>query len=117
MELCAGIDLHANNSVVVVLDANDRVVFRKRLPNDLGMIVEALRFCGSINAVAVESTFNWCWLGNGLQNAGHEALGLGLVRILCRIYTFICISRQRGPHHASRKMGQQPGGSNSGRRG
>ena len=35
MELYAGIDLHSNNSVVSVLDENDRVVFAKRLPNDL----------------------------------------------------------------------------------
>ncbi len=72
MELYAGIDLHSNNSVVVVLDANDREVYRKRLPNDLAMIVEALRSCGSINAVAVESTFNWYWLVDGLQDAGHD---------------------------------------------
>ncbi|MDZ7586047.1 MAG: IS110 family transposase [Thiobacillus sp.] len=71
MELYAGIDLHSNNSVVVVLDANDREVYRKRLPNDLGMIVEALRSCGPINAVAVESTFNWYWLVDGLQDAGY----------------------------------------------
>ena len=35
MKLYAGIDLHSNNSVVVVLDENDREVYRKRLPNDL----------------------------------------------------------------------------------
>ena len=72
MELYAGIDLHSNNSVVVVLDEHDRVVYRKRLPNDLGMIVAALRSCaGTINGVAVESTFNWYWLVDGLQDAGY----------------------------------------------
>ena len=35
MELYAGIDLHSNNSVVLVLDEQDRVVFAKRLVNDL----------------------------------------------------------------------------------
>ncbi len=30
--LYGGIDLHANNSVVVVLDEQDQVVYRKRLP-------------------------------------------------------------------------------------
>ena len=29
-----GIDLHSNNSVVIVSDEEDRVVFHKRLPND-----------------------------------------------------------------------------------
>jgi transposase len=34
MELYAGIDLHSNNSVVSVLDEQDRCVFAKRLAND-----------------------------------------------------------------------------------
>ena len=72
MELYAGIDLHSNNSVVVVLDAKDREVYRKRLANDLGAIIAALRGCGQITAVAVESTFNWYWLVDGLRDAGFE---------------------------------------------
>jgi transposase len=72
MELYAGIDLHSNNSVVVVLDEKDRVVYQKRLPNSLDKIVQALAGCGSpIKGVAVESTFNWYWLVDGLQQAGH----------------------------------------------
>jgi transposase len=71
MELYAGIDLHANNSVVTVLDAQDRCVFAKRLPNDLATITAALRSCaGQIRGVAVESTYNWYWLVDGLQDAG-----------------------------------------------
>src|SRR5574337_1664550 len=60
MKLYAGIDLHSNNSVVVVLDADDRVVYSKRLANDLAAIVAALHGCaGQMQAVAVESTYNW----------------------------------------------------------
>lgn len=71
MELYAGIDLHSNNSMVVVLDGSDRVILRKRLPNDLNGIVSALRSCaGQVQGVAVESTFNWYWLVDGLQEAG-----------------------------------------------
>src|SRR5574341_748639 len=71
MELYAGIDLHSNNSVVVVLDERDRVVYQKRLPNDLAGIVAALSACaGNITGVAVESTYNWYWLVDGLQEAG-----------------------------------------------
>lgn len=63
MELYSGIDLHGNNSVVVVLDEGDRVMYQRRLANDLGTIIKALRACGgSIEAIAVESTFNWYWL-------------------------------------------------------
>jgi hypothetical protein len=41
MKYC-GIDLHSNNSVVIVSDEEDRIVFNKRLPNDLGQIQAAL---------------------------------------------------------------------------
>ncbi|WP_185879062.1 hypothetical protein [Variovorax sp. MHTC-1] len=60
MELYAAIDLHSNNSVVMVIDAQDRSIFAERLPNDLGAIVAALRSCsGTLRGVAVESTYNW----------------------------------------------------------
>lgn len=71
MKLYAGIDLHSNNSVVVVLDENDRLVYQKRLANDLAAIGAALRSCaGELQDVAVESTYNWYWLVDGLQDAG-----------------------------------------------
>jgi transposase len=73
MELYAAIDLHSNNSVLVVTDAEDHVVLAKRLQNDLRFIVTALRGCsGDIRAVAVESTYNWYWLVDGLRTAGFE---------------------------------------------
>ncbi len=37
-----GIDLHSNNSVVVIADEEDRVVFQKRLPNSLEAIEAVL---------------------------------------------------------------------------
>ncbi|WP_228121738.1 IS110 family transposase [Variovorax paradoxus] len=71
MELYAAIDLHSNNSVLTVLDEQDRTVYAKRLPNDLGTIVSALRaYAGALRGVAVESTYNWYWLVDGLQAAG-----------------------------------------------
>ena len=74
MELYAGIDLHSNNSVVTVLDEADRTVYAKRLPNDLGMVIAALRSCeGTLCGVAVESTYNWYWLVDGLQDAPSGA--------------------------------------------
>ena len=40
MKLYAGIDLHANNSVVVVIDEEDRILYQKRLRNELGEILQ-----------------------------------------------------------------------------
>lgn len=67
----SGIDLHSNNSVVSVIDDNDRVVAEKRLPNDIPRIVAFLEpWRSELAGVVVESTYNWYWLVDGLQDAG-----------------------------------------------
>jgi transposase len=72
MKLYGGIDLHSNNCVVVLLDEEDRVVYEKRLPNDLGyLLLELAPYQGRVDGVVVESTFNWYWLVDGLMEAGY----------------------------------------------
>ncbi len=67
-----GIDLHSNNSVVAVMDAQGKILYRRRLPNDLQHIEQALRpYRERLGAVVVESTFNWYWLVDGLKAAGY----------------------------------------------
>ena len=67
----SGIDLHSNNSVVTVTDEEDRVVAEKRLPNDIVKIIGFLQpWRDELKAVVVESTYNWYWLVDGLQEAG-----------------------------------------------
>jgi len=69
----SGIDLHSNNSVVAVIDEGDHVVAQKRLPNDLTKIIGFLaRWKDQLAGVVVESTYNWYWLIDGLQEAGFE---------------------------------------------
>jgi transposase len=69
----SGIDLHSNNSVVVVSDEADRVVYQRRLPNELAKILEALEpHRAELAGVVVESTYNWYWLVDGLQAAGYQ---------------------------------------------
>jgi len=69
----SGIDLHSNNSVVTVTDDTDRVVAERRLPNDLAKIVGfLLPWRDELAGVVVESTYNWYWLVDGLQEAGFE---------------------------------------------
>lgn len=71
--LYAGIDLHSNNNVLVVIDASNTVVFEKRLRNDLAALLTALApFGREVAGVVVESTFNWYWLVDGLQAAGYN---------------------------------------------
>ena len=73
MKLYAGIDLHANNSVLVIADEADKVVYERRHPNELPVILAQLSpYRKRIQAVAVESTYNWYWLVDGLMEAGYE---------------------------------------------
>jgi len=80
----SGIDLHSNNSVVVVTDEQDRVLASKRLPNQLEAIIGLLSpHRGELAGVVVESTYNWYWLVDGLQGAGfvvHLANTAAMVR-------------------------------------
>ncbi|MDP2828593.1 MAG: IS110 family transposase [Sulfuricellaceae bacterium] len=71
--LFCGIDLHSNNSVVVISDENDKVLYSKRHPNNLEEIRAALgSYQSDLFGVVVESTFNWYWLVDGLQEAGYS---------------------------------------------
>lgn len=71
--LFCGIDLHSNNSVVVVTDDADKVLYSQRLPNNLADICGALSpYLRELYGVVVESTFNWYWLVDGLIEAGHS---------------------------------------------
>ena len=73
MPLYGGIDLHANNSVVVLLNEQDQWIYHKRLPNDLATILEQLApYYADIEGVVVESTYNWYWLVDGLMDAGYR---------------------------------------------
>ena len=66
-----GIDLHSNNHVVVVIDERDKRVFDKRLNNDLSATLNVLApYRETLKGIAVESTFNWYWLVDGLQDNG-----------------------------------------------
>ena len=57
MKYC-GIDLHSSNSVVVISDEEDRMVYQRRLPNDLVQIVGVLTpYREELAGVVVESTF------------------------------------------------------------
>ena len=72
MTLYCAIDLHSNNNVPVVIDDEDNILFQKRLPNCLSTILAALdKFKYKISAIAVESTFNWYWLVDGLMAHGY----------------------------------------------
>ncbi|SER73039.1 Transposase [Nitrosomonas sp. Nm51] len=71
--LFCGIDLHSNNSFIVIIDEDDRVVYGKRHANSMVEILEAMvPYQDEISGIAVESIFNWYWLIDGLQEQGYS---------------------------------------------
>jgi transposase len=70
MALYGGIDLHANNSVVVILNEQDPVIYQPRFANQLPTILEQLApYHPDLKGVVVESTYTWYWLVDGLMEA------------------------------------------------
>ena len=73
MKLYCGIDLHSNNSMVSIIDELDHILYEKRLPNDLEVILDQIsRYRADLAGIVVESTYNWYWLVDGLMDAGHR---------------------------------------------
>jgi transposase len=73
MKHYAGIDLHGTISVIVVLDEHDRVLFEQRLRNELtGILAAFAPFRETLEGIAVEYTYNWYWLVDGLMDAGYR---------------------------------------------
>ena len=73
MTTYAGIDLHSNNIFLGVIDHKNKRLFDKRLPNNLSVIKDALQpYKQTLAGIAVESTFNWYWLVDGLKEAGYK---------------------------------------------
>ncbi len=82
MAYYCGIDLHSNNHVVVVIDDEDNRVYEKRLANDLTLTLRALeRYKELLHGIAVESTFNWYWLVDGLQAVGLNVMLVNTVAV------------------------------------
>jgi transposase len=73
MKTYCGIDLHSNNNVLVVINEQDKILLERKLSNSLGAVLDALSMIREpIEGIAVESTYNWYWLVDGLIEAGYK---------------------------------------------
>jgi len=71
----AGLDLHSNNVVIGVMDADGKRLASRKLPCDLKEVVKCLApFRKRLDGVAVESTYNWYWLVDGLQARSYPVV-------------------------------------------
>jgi transposase len=70
--LIAGIDLHSNNLVIGVINQDGKRVMHRKLDCELKQVVDFLKpLTPQLQSMAVESTFNWYWLVDGLQRQGY----------------------------------------------
>jgi transposase len=70
-----GIDLHSNNALCGLMDESGRRVLHKKLPCDLPTILKVLEpYKAQMAQVAVESTYNWYWLVDGLEDHGYPVV-------------------------------------------
>ena len=59
MELYSGLDLHSTNTYIGILDTDFKRVFKKRIFNNLDLILETLQpFRDRLKGLVVESTYN-----------------------------------------------------------
>jgi transposase len=75
MKIFVGIDLHSNSALCGLMEESGRRLAHKKLPCDLGTILQFLKPSQKrIATVAVESTYNWYWLVDGLQDQGYHVV-------------------------------------------
>jgi len=73
MKVYVGMDLHATNTYVGMVDEKNEVLHKQRFRNELPLILAGLDpFRKDIEGVVVESTFNWYWLVDGLMAEGYR---------------------------------------------
>ena len=72
MTLYGGIDLHSNNMVVILINEGQNVINQKSFKNDSDRLLHWLEpYRSQIGCLAIESTFNWYWLVDQLQQADY----------------------------------------------
>jgi transposase len=77
MGLYSGLDLHSRNTYIGILNPDFNRVFKKRVSNNLDLILQTLQpFKDQLKGLVVESTYNWYWLVDGLMDAGYDCVHL-----------------------------------------
>src|SRR3954453_11850554 len=74
-DIMAGIDLHSNNLMLALVDRKGQRLFHKKVDCDLNGVEQALSpYRKRIDTIAVESTFNWYWLVDSLQDFEYKTV-------------------------------------------
>jgi transposase len=80
--LFAGIDLHSNNLMIGIVDQTGRRLKHQKLDCDLQQVDRFLKpFRARFKSLAVESTYNWYWLVDGLRARSYPVVLANPARI------------------------------------
>jgi transposase len=72
-KLFAGLDLHSNNVMIGVMNQDGKRMAHRKVECDLKQVTAFLApFRSQFQSMAVESTFNWYWLVDGLRAQGYS---------------------------------------------
>ncbi len=67
-KVVAGIDLHSNNVVIGIMDMDGKRVANQKVSCELKEVAKVLApYEKRLEQIAVESTYNWYWLVDGLR--------------------------------------------------
>src|SRR5579871_5993727 len=67
-QLMAGIDLHSNNLMIGIVDQSGKRLKHQKVACDLKEVIAVLApYKARLKSIAVESTYNWYWLVDGLR--------------------------------------------------
>ena len=74
-KVVAGMDLHSNNVMIAVIDMDGKRLASRKVPCELTEVVKFLKpYKQRLERVAVESTYNWYWLVDGLQSLKYPVV-------------------------------------------
>jgi len=72
-KVIAGIDLHGNNLIIGLMNQDGKRLTHQTLECELTQVDKFLRpYKARLQSMAVESTFNWYWLVDGLREHGYS---------------------------------------------
>jgi transposase len=74
-KVVAGIDLHSNNAVIGIMDVDGKRVASQKVACDLQEVARFLApYKKRLQQLAVESTYNWYWLVDGLREQRYPVV-------------------------------------------
>jgi transposase len=74
-QVIAGIDLHSNNLMIGIVDQSGKRLKHQKVDCELKQVVAVLApYKSRLKSVAVESTYNWYWLVDGLRALSYPVV-------------------------------------------